>query len=154
MPIYKIILEDNNIDITYDILNFIPFLKKNLITQMQANPLIINNETISFSLKSVNSTVFSHIITVLKYKKAVPTSLQMFANNFINNMNYKTLADFIITTHKLEINDLMEIAVKKFKSVFDSNDASQIRNILKLEDDLSEAEYVEIEKDNRWQTVD
>lgn len=148
MEYFKIVLENGEVVVSNDILKNIPFTK-DLIDKNQFN--VINNVPIIY-LHGINPTIFSHIVTLIKICLSNPVD-KTIKVNFIKNMNVSTLFDFILVCNKLGLDEFKNLGVNKFRDVFDNNSVEGIRETLKIQNDFTEEEQINIDKDNEWNLI-
>ncbi|QKF94095.1 SKP1 component protein [Fadolivirus algeromassiliense] len=146
---YKIILEGGyETAVAEDMLNKIPGVKK-LIENIKKNDKILDKKTLN--MDSINQTVFSTIMTLIKYQSdKSETETTQFINTMISNMDSNILMEFILTTNKLELDYFKQIAANRFMNIIKSQNINEIRKELKIKNDFTDKEMENVKKDNKW----
>jgi hypothetical protein len=146
---YKIILDGGNeTAVAESILIKIPAVKK-LIEQVKKNDKITDKTTLN--MNNINNSIFSHIITLVKYQSdKSDADILEFNNTIINNMDGNTLMDFILVTNKMELFHLKNLASARFLKIINNTNIDEIRKELKIKNDFTTTENKNVNDENEW----
>jgi hypothetical protein len=123
MEACKIIFNDESeIVIDYDIIKQIPELDK-----------IVNFDHRTINLDILNSEIFNHIITLIKFNMENSAEISnSFNHNFIKNMDISQLTDFIISTNRLGLENYCKIGKQLFMDILNQDSIDDIRKGFKM----------------------
>jgi len=123
MEACKIIFNDESeIVIDYNIIKQIPELDK-----------IVNFDHQTINLDILNSEIFNHIITLIKFNMENSAEISnSFNHNFIKNMDISQLTDFIISTNRLGLENYCKIGKQLFMDILNQDSIDDIRKGFKM----------------------
>ena len=149
-PNYRIIFSDSETAIAECILIEIPKIRQ-LIDNIKNDPKVKDKYIIG--MKTIDPTIFSHIINVVKKKIDDCQNLEEYQKDYINKLHPSLLIEFIHTANLFELYDLQVLSSERFKRLINENDVSHIRDIFKIKNDFAPEEEKNIQKDNEWQEI-
>ena len=146
---YKIMLDGGKeTAVSESILIKIPAVKT-LIEQIKKNDKITDKTTLN--MNNINNSIFSHIITLVKFQSdKSDADILEFSNTIINNMDGNTLMDFILVTNKMELFHLKNLASARFLKIINNTNIDEIRTELKINNDFTATENKNVNDENEW----
>lgn len=146
---YKILLDNGETNnVSEDILFKIPELKK-MIEKQKTDPKVVEKSTVD--LRSINATIFTQIIDMVKHNATnSEEDSKTYNNAIIGKMDISTLMDFTIVTQYFGLDTLKTLATTRFMTVFKANNPEGIRKAFNIKNNFTEQEMQNIKVDNAW----